>query len=567
MNQELADILYEIADILEMKKVQWKPEAYRKAARALENSKSVEEIYDKKGLRGLDDIPGVGAGISKKIVQFIKTGKVKELEKLRKSVPKGVVEMMKVPGLGAKKAVKLHKKLGIRSVKDLEKAAKKHKISGLETFKEKSEENIVEGIKFMKKSREKKMLGKALPIAKEIVDELKNLKQVKKAVVGGSVRRKEETIGDIDILVVADNPKPVVKTFTSLSIVKKVLANGLTKSVIITKDNLQVDIRIIPNSSFGSALQYFTGNKSHNIHLRRIAKKKGLKLSEYGIFKGKRQVAGKTEEEVYKKLGMKYIEPELRQDNGEIEVSIKGRLPKLLNYDDIRGDLHVHTKYSDGSNSIEEMVKAAKKAGFKYVAITDHGGDMLNHINEKKLVKEIKEIDKIKKRVKGIVVLKGVEVDINADGSLAINDNILKKLDVVIASVHSGFKFSKEKQTSRILKAMDNPYVNVLGHPTNRRLGIRKTVNLDLNKIYDKAVEKKVALEINASYDRLDLNGEQVREAVKKGAKLMIGTDAHDDGQFSLMELGVAMARRGWAEQKDVINCWNLQNLRKFLKN
>jgi len=568
MNQELAAVLYAIADILEMKKVQWKPQAYRKAAQALESlGKDVKDIYEKKGIEGLDEIPGVGEGIAKKIVQFIETGKVKALGKLRKSVPKGVEQMMKVPGLGAKKALKLHKKLGIKSLKGLERAAKKHKITGLESFKEKSEENILEGIKFLKKHKGRTLLGYALPVARDFEARLKSLKEVKDAIVGGSVRRREETIGDIDILVSAVKSEPVVNFFTKMENVKRVLARGPTKSVIITKDNLQVDIRIIKQESFGSALQYFTGNKAHNIHLRKIAIKKGFKLSEYGLFKGRKQVAGKIEKEVYNKLGMTYIEPELRTERGEIEAALKRKLPRLVGYNGVKGDLHVHTKLSDGDDTIEEIAKTAKSAGLKYIAITDHGGDKgLRRINEKQLEKQIKEIDKINKKIQGIIILKGTEVDIKADGSLSLKDSILKKLDVVIASVHSGFKFPKEKQTARVLKAMDNLYVNIIGHPTCRLIKKREPINLNLDEIYDKARKRKIALEINAFPERLDLNGENVKKAIDKGVKLIIGTDAHAKSQLNFLELGIATARRGWAEKKDVLNCLSLQQLRKFLK-
>ncbi len=567
MNQELANVFYEIADILEIKKVQWKPQAYRKAARAIESlGEDIKEVYEKKGEKGLEEIPGVGEAISKKIIEYIKTEKIKKLEELRKTIPKGVIELMKVQGIGVKKALKLHEKLGIKSVNELEKAAKKHEIAGIETFKEKSEENILQGIEFMKKDKGRILLGKALPVARAIEKKLKSLKEVKEAITGGSVRRKEETIGDIDILVVSEDNKKVVDFFTSMPILKRVLAKGKTKAVIITKDNTQVDIRIIEPGSFGSALQYFTGNKEHNIHLRKIAIKKGLKLSEYGIFKDKKQVAGKTEEEIYEKLGMPYIEPELRTETGEIEAALKRKLPKLVEYNGVLGDLHVHTNYSDGNNSIEEMAEAAKALGLKYIAICDHGGKTINHINEKRLEKQIKEIDKLNKKIDDITILRGTEVNINSDGSLSLKDSILKKLDIVVASVHSGFKFDKEKQTSRILKAMGNPFVSIIGHPTGRLIQKREQININLEKIFEKAIERKIALEINASPNRLDLNGEKVKEAVYRGVKLSIGTDAHSETQLSFLELGTAMARRGWAEKKDVLNTLNMGELKKMLR-
>lgn len=568
MNQELANIFYEIADILEMQKVQWKPNAYRNAARALESlGEDVGEIYKREGKTGLEEIHGIGEALAKKIIGYIETGKVKKLEELRKTIPKGVIELMKVQGIGVKKALKLHEELGIESVKQLEEAAKKHKIQDIETFKQKTEENILEGIEFMKKNKGRVLLGLALPVAKDIETRLKGLKEVKEAIAAGSLRRMEETIGDIDILVIADESEPVVDFFTKMPIVKRTLARGDTKAVIITKDNIQVDMRIIKPGSFGSALQYFTGNKSHNIHLRRIAIKKGLKLSEYGIFKCKRQVAGKTEEEVYKKLGMLYIEPELRTERGEIEAALKRKLPKLVSYHDVKGDFHMHTKWSDGDNSIEEMAKSAKSLGLKFIAITDHGSDKgMSRVNEKQLEKQIKEIEKINKKINGIEILKGIEVDIKGDGSLSLSDSILKKLDIVIASVHSGFKFPEDKQTKRVLKALDNPYVNILGHPTGRLIQKRKPINLNLERIYKKARERGIILEINASLDRLDLSDGYVREAIEKGVKFTIGTDSHNEKQLNQMRLGIGVARRGWAEKKDLINTLDLKKLKKILR-
>jgi len=564
MNQKLAEIFYEIADILEIKKVQWKPAAYRNAARAIENlPEDVEEIYKKEGKTGLEEIHGVGEAISKKIVEYIETGKIKKLEELRKTIPKGVVEMMKVQGIGARKAVKLYEELGIKSVKELEKAAKKHKIKELEDFREKTEENILEGIEFMKKRGKRVLLGMALPVAKSIVDELKKVEGVKEAIAGGSLRRMEETVGDIDILVVSENSK-VADYFTKMDRVKRILAKGDTKSAVVLKDNIQVDLRTINPESFGSALQYFTGNKSHNIKLRNIAIKKGYKLSEYGLFKGKKQIAGKTEKEIYNKLGMQYIEPEMRTETGEIELALKKKLPRILDYKDIQGDLHVHTKWSDASNTIEEMAKQAKTLGYKYVAITDHAGSTIKHIPEKQLIKQIKEIEKI--NISGIKIFKGAEVDIKRDGSLSLSDPTLRKLDVVVASVHSGFKFSEKEMTDRVLKAMDNKYVSILGHPTGRLIQKREPINTNLNKIYEKAKERDIALEVNASIDRLDLSGGDVREAIEKGVKLAIGTDAHSISQLAQMELGIGTARRGWATKKDVINCLPLSKVKKWLK-
>jgi len=352
-----------------------------------------------------------------------------------------------------------------------------------------------------------------------------------------------------------------------MPIVKKVLAKGDTKSSIITKDDIQIDLRIVKPGAFGSALQYFTGNKDHNIKLRDIAIKKGLKLSEYGLFNGKKQIAGRIEEEIYHKLGMQYMEPELRTETGEIEAALRKKLPKIVGYNEIIGDLHVHTKLSDGKNTIEEMVIAAKKLGYEYIAITDHGGKAISHADEKELVRQVREIEKINEESdSNMEVLKGVEVDVGADGKLSINDSTLEKMDVVIASVHSGFKFPETKQTSRLLKAMDNPYVNILGHPNARLIQTREPIKLDLEKIYEKARERNIALEINSAINRIDLNFSQARDALEYGCKFALGTDAHTTEQLNHMELGIGTARRGWLRKQDVINAQSLNKLKKWLK-
>ncbi len=567
MNQKLALIFYEIADILEMQNVQWKPQAYRKAAKAIESlSDDVKDIYEKGGVKALEDIPGVGEAIGKKIIEYIQTGKVKHLGELKKTIPEGVVEMMKVPGLGAKRALKLHNKLGINSIKELEKAVREHKVAGIESFKEKTEENILEGIGFMEKRKVRILLGRALPVAKEIVNELSKLKVVKKAIVGGSLRRMEETIGDVDILVAANSYNEVVNFFTRMPNVKKILAKGDTKSSIITNDDMQVDLRIVKENSFGSALQYFTGNKEHNIHVRDIAIRKGMKLSEYGLFKGDKQIAGRTEKEVYNKLGMQYIEPELRTETGEIEAALRNKLPKIIEYNEILGDLHSHTIFSDGEHTIKEMALAAKKYGLKYLAITDHGGDMHEHVANKDIEKYLKEIEKVNKNIEGIELLKGVEADIGPDGKLSVKDDLLKEMDVVIAAVHSEYHFDEKKQTARILKALNNNYVNILGHPTSRLLQERAPMRLNLEKVFEAAKERNIALEINSAVHKLDLDSANIRKAVKNGCKMVISTDAHDKVQFHHLEMGIGQARRGWATKKDILNTLKLNELKKAIK-
>ncbi len=570
-NQEIAQIFYNIADILEMQNVQWKPIAYRKAARALESlSEPVEDIFKEGGIKALEEIQGIGEGLAKKIIQYIETGKIDEYERLKKSLPKGLLDLMKIQGIGPKKAQMLYKKLGIKSVKDLEKAAKKHLIQKLETFKEKTEENILKGIELFKQKKERMLLGLALPQAREIISRLEKVEGVQRVEPAGSLRRMKETIGDIDILVTSKDPTPVMESFTKMPSVKRILAKGETKSSVILKTGLQADVRVLEPSSFGSALQYFTGNKDHNIKLRMIAVKKGLKLSEYGLFtkKGDDKVAGKTEEEVYKRLGLPYIEPELREDTGEIEAAMKGKLPKLITLKDIRGDFHVHTKASDGVNTVKEIAEFCKKLGYEYVCIADHSKSttIAHGLTEKQVEKQIEEVRKLDKKIGGIRILIGTEVDILEDGRLDFPDHILKKMDVVTASIHKKFKMTQEKMTERIIKAMSNDNVDIIGHPTGRLIGEREGYDLNFDKVFQAAKNTKTVLEINSQIKRLDLNGSLVKEAKNYGVKFSVNTDAHSLTQLGFMELGVAIARRGWCEKKDVVNTLLLKDLLKQLK-
>ncbi len=413
-NLEIAKIFYEMADILEMQDVQWKPRAYRKAARALESlSEDVEDIYKKKGLKGLEKIPGIGERLAKKIVQYIETGKINEYERLKKTLPPGLTEMMEVMGLGPKKVKVLYKKLKIKNIKELEKAIKEHKLRNLFGFGEKTEKNILESLQLYKQRSKRMLIGFVLPLVNNIVNELKKLKEVHNIVPVGSFRRCKETVGDIDILVTSSNPNKVMDTFVKLPEIKKVLAKGTTKSMVILSNGLQADLRVVEDKSFGSALQYFTGNKDHNIELRKIAIKKGYKLSEYGLFEKRtnKMVAGKTEEEVYKKLGLRYIPPELRENRGEIEAAKRGKLPNLVEYRDIKGDLHIHSKYSDGTATIKEIADAARKIGYKYICITDHSKSraIAHGLKEDTLLKQIKEIKKLNRKLKGFRIFTGCE--------------------------------------------------------------------------------------------------------------------------------------------------------------
>jgi len=564
-NSEIAGIFYEIADMLEMQDVEFKPRAYRKAAQNIESlQRDIEEIY-KEGK--LEDIPGVGRHIAEKIKELIETNHLKYYEKLKSSIPVDLEALGSIEGLGPKTIKKLYKQLKIKNLKDLENALRQGKLKKLEGFKEKKIQNIIENIDFAKKSRQRFLLGFALPEAEAIKEELKKLKEVEKIKIAGSIRRMNETIGDIDILAAATQAEKVMDAFTGQKEVEKVFAKGPTKSSVRLKSGIQVDLRIIPKEVFGSALQYLTGSKPHSIKLRKIAMQKKLKLSEYGLFRNNKIIAGKTEEELYNKLGMPYIEPELREDAGEIEAALEKKLPKIVKYNEILGDLQMHTEYSDGNNTIKEMAEAAIGLGYKYIAATDHAGTLkiAGSMSTKQILKQKDEIEKLNKELKNIHIIHGVEANIMHDGSLDIDGNILKKMDLVIAAIHSGFKQQKDRITKRMLKAMDNRYVGIIAHPTGRIMQKRKGYEFEHGEIFQKAKDNDIALEINAFPNRLDLNCIGVREAIGHGVKLSIGTDAHSAEQLGYMRFGIATARKGWAEKKDIINTYSLEDLKKFL--
>lgn len=570
-NSEIAAILYDIADILEMQNIQFKPNAYRKAARSVETlTEQVSDIYGKDGFDALKNIPGVGESIAEKIEELVKTGKLKYYQELRKKLPKHISELMEVPGMGPKKIKKLHEKLKIADVKSLEKAAKTGKISRLEGFGKKSEEDILKGIELLKRGHERMLLWNALQISREIEERLKGLRDVIKIVTAGSLRRRKETIGDLDILITSKAPEKVMDFFTKMKDVERVLAKGSTKSSVLLDNGLQIDLRVLDDSSFGAALQYFTGSKEHNVAMREIAIKKGLKVNEYGVFRKKdnKKVAGKTEEEVYKAIGMEVMEPEIRENNGELEAASKGNLPKLIPYGSIKGDFHVHTKKSDGNASIKEMAEAAKKLGYEYVAITDHSkSERIAHgLSEEEMLKHIEEIRKVSREIKGIKIFAGAEVDILPDGSLDYSENVLKKLDIVVVSVHSRFKSSKEEMTTRIIKALSNKYADILAHPTGRLISRREPYEADLSRIFGAAAKNNVLIEVNAQPERMDLKDAYIKEAKKSGVKFVVNTDSHSISGLNYMEPGIAMARRGWLEAKDVVNTRPLKELPKFFK-
>jgi DNA polymerase (family 10) len=569
-NQEIAKIFYEIAYFLEMEGVQFKPFAYEKAALTLEGlEKDVEEIYKKEGFEGLRKIPGVGESIAKKIEEYLKTGKIQYYEDYKKKYPINLDELMGIEGLGPKRMKVLYEKLGIKNLKDLEETIKTHKIAALPGFGEKSEKNLLEALEFAKRSKGRFLLGDILPIVKEVYERLKSLKEIERIDVVGSIRRMKETIGDVDFLVISKNPKPIMDFFVSLPGVIKIWGKGNTKASVRMKEGFDMDIRVLPRRSYGAALQYFTGSKEHNIALRKIAIEKGLKLSEYGLFKGSEMIAGENEEEIYQKLGMDWIPPELREDRGEIEAALKHKLPKIIGYKDIKGDLHVHSKWDGGKNSIEEIAEYAIKMGYEYVGIADHTKFLkIEHgLDEKRLRERNKEIDKLNQKFKGkIKILKGCEANILPDGKIDIDDECLKEQDFVIAGVHSRFKMSKEEMTERIIKAMKNPNVDIISHPTGRLIQKRGEYEIDFDKILRVAKETGTILEINSYPERLDLNDVNIKKAKEMGVKMVINTDAHYIDEMRFIEYGIAQARRGWAEKEDIINCWPLEKMLKFLK-
>jgi len=569
MNDEISKILYEMAMLLEMKNVEFKPQAYEKAALGVESlGEDVRDIYKKGGIKALMDIPGVGQGIAEKIEEYIKTKHIKEYEKLKKHIPVDIEDLTSIEGVGPKIVYKLYKKLGIKTVDQLYKAAKEHKLEKLEGFGEKSEQKILKGIEFLRASRGRFILGFILPMVNNILTRLRNLPYVEVAEPAGSIRRMQETVGDLDILVISKHPKKVMDYFVKMPEVVHIYGKGATKTNVRLKNGMDADLRVLEPKNFGAALQYFTGDKYHNIALREIAIKKGYKLNEYGLFKGKRLIAAKTEEEIYKKLGLKWMPPEIRTNSGELQAAKKGNLPKLIEYGSIKGDLQVQTDWTDGQNSIKEMAQAAKKQGLDYIVVTDHTKSlaMAGGSDEKKLLRQMKEIDKIQKQVSGIKILKGAEVNIQKDGRLDISDEVLSKLDVVGAAVHSNFNLSEKDQTKRIIRAMENPNVDIIFHPTGRVIQKRRPYKIDIDELIKSAKRTKTILEIDAYPDRLDLKDEHVRKAVEAGVKLSIDSDAHSVSHFQYLDIGVAQARRGWAEAKDVINTKSWKEMLRELK-
>ena len=564
-NSEVAKVFQDIADLLELKGENvFKIRAYQKAARAIEHHPRELEAMLGEG-EDLQSIPGVGEAIAKKTAELITTGRLGYYENLKAEFPQGITNFLTIPGIGPKTAQKLSGELGIASVDELERAISDGRVARLFRLGEKTADNILHQIQALRRKDQRIPIGEALPIVEEMIAALRPIAGVRNLCAAGSLRRFRETVGDIDLMGTADNPKDVIDAFVALPLVRQVLAQGSTKASVIVSGGLQVDLRMVEHDSFGSLLQYFTGSKQHNIALRERWHKQGLKLSEYGItvIATGRLEKFATEEAFYRRLGMQYIPSELREAQGEIERAEQGAIPKLVELSDIKGDLHTHTKWSDGHDSIEEMARAAQDIGHQYIAITEHsaGRGIAHGLDVDRLREQIAEIEALNKRLRGIRVLTGIEVDIRSDGSLDLPHEILSELDIVIAAVHSAMNQSEERMTRRIITAMENPDVDMIAHPTCRLIGERQPVAIDLETVFRAAAKNNKIMEINAMPERLDLKDTHAFRARELGVGLAIGTDGHSIAHLGLMRFGVGVARRAWCEPQHILNTMPLEKL------
>ncbi len=570
-NQEVAEVLRQIAEYLEMQKVLFKPRAYQRAAQTIAALEApVAGTYAQGGRKALMEIPGVGAGIADKLEEFLKTGRIKEYEALKKETPVRLDELSRIEGLGPKSIQKLYQELGVRNLKELEAAARAGKIAALEGFGKKSEEKILKGIGFAAESGTRFILGYALPQIEAIAARLRKVRGVETVTIAGSSRRRRDTIGDADLLAVTKEPEAVMESFVAMPEVLSVIAHGPTKSSVKVRPGINIDLRVVPRESYGATLNYFTGSKAHNVAMRQIAMRRGGKLNEYGLFdrRGK-AIAGASEQDIYQALGMDYVEPELREDTGEIAAAARHALPKLIPYGSLMGDLQTQTDWTDGEDSIEAMARGAMARGLHYLVITDHTKRlaMTHGLDEARLLKQMAEIDRLNRKLAGkIRILKGSECDILKDGSLDLPDRALAKLDVVGISVHSHFNLPRAEQTARVKRAMANPHADILFHPTARLINRRPPIELDMDEIIRHAKNTGTVLEVNALPERADLKDEYIRAAIAAGVKLSIDSDAHAVAHFDLLDYGIAQARRGWATKGDIVNAWPLAKMRAQLK-
>lgn len=568
-NKEIADILREMAVFYSMESVAYKPQAYENAANGLAMSDlDAAALFALEGKRGLRRFPGVGEGIADHIATLLRKGTFPEYRKFKKKYPMDVLALTSIEGIGPKTTKLLYEKLRIKTMDDLRKAATAGKIGKISRLGEKAEEHVLKGIKIKKEFGDRKILGYILPLAMRMEDDLRAIKGVRRVMVTGSVRRRQETIGDLDYIVTTDDVERVTEAFIKFPEVVEVINKGSTMTTVRLANGMHADIRIVPDENFGAAIQYFTGDKKHNIKVRILATKKGLMLNEYGIWKGKKIVASRTEKEIYAKLGMDYMDPEIRTDSGEVEAALEGSLPALVPYGSVRGDLQVQSDWTDGAGSIEEMAKTARSLGREYMAITDHTRSlaMAGGLDEKRLAEQGRAIDRINRKLAPFVILKGSEVNIGRNGSLDIKDAALAKLDIVGASVHSHFRIPRAEQTKRIIVAMEHPHVDFICHPTGRKIHRREPYDVDIDALLAAAKRTGTAMEINCEPDRSDLKDMHVRKAVALGVKLLINSDAHEPAHLRYLDLGVAIARRGWAQKKDILNTQPVGKLLAWLR-
>ncbi|MCB1985761.1 MAG: DNA polymerase/3'-5' exonuclease PolX [Burkholderiales bacterium] len=567
-NADIATTFEEIADLLEIQGANpFRIRAYRNAARILgELSEDVASLLDKG--EDLTRLPGIGDDLAAKIREFVSSGHCSLLDRLHRELPAAITDLLKIPGIGPKRVKALYHDLAVQTVEQLYRAARDGRIRLLPGFGEKTELNILRAVEAHANQTHRFKLAVAAQYAEAIRNFLEAIPGVSEVTVAGSYRRMRETVGDLDILVAAAPSSPVMQRFIHYDEVVETLSAGVTRASVVLRCGMQVDMRVVDTASFGAALHYFTGSKSHNIAVRRIAQQKGLKINEYGVYKGEKRIAGVSEESVYAAVGLTYIPPELRENRGEIELAQTGRLPRLVEQSDLRGDLHAHTKATDGHNTLREMALAAKSEGFEYLAITEHSRRLTvaHGLDPLRLARQCTEIDKLNATLDGITLLKGIEVDILEDGRLDLPDNVLARLDLVVGAVHSKFDLSRAKQTERILRAMDSPYFTLLAYPTGRLIERRAPYDVDMSRIIREAKNRGCFLELNANPERLDLLDTYCQMAKEEGVLISINSDAHSTYDFANLRFGIGQARRGWLEKKDVLNTRSLEELRKLIK-
>ena len=561
---EISDAFEQIADLLELKgENPFRIRAYRRAALNLRGS--TEDLEALAQDDSLEKIPGIGRDLAAKIKEILSTGNLRFLQDLKKEIPGSLAALMTVPGIGPKTAKLVYDRFKVKSIEDLESVVRSGKLRTLAGFQEKKEGNILRGIQLLRSGQERMTLGTALALSEEILKGLKGFPEIKRICVAGSLRRRRETVRDIDILITSTNPEKVMERFLRMKLVAQVQAHGETKSSIRTPQGVQVDLRVVDPDSFGAALVYFTGSKEHNIRIRSLANRRGLTINEYGVFREKsgKRIAGREEKDVYKALDLAWIPPELREDLGEVEAAASNRLPHLVERKDLQGDFHIHSDWSDGHHPIEEVAQAAARLGYRYMLLSDHSRSLrvAGGLSESELLEEMEEVRKLNRRLSPFRILMGAEVDILPDGRMDYPDRILGRLDLVIAAVHSAFKQPEEIMTRRMVRALRNPFVTILAHPTGRLLGEREAYSVDLEEIYRVARETNTALEINCYTKRLDLNDLHAKRAREVGVRLVLSTDTHVLDQLNSMELGLGVARRAWVEPADLLNAMKLKDL------